>query len=140
KRSRLAFATVCLLALWSFAFITGLSPSVMRAATMFSFIIVARAWGKQTNIYNTIAASAFFLLLINPYFLQSVGFQLSYLAVLGIVFLYPKFYPLVNFRSQFADGIWQLMCVSLSAQLAVFPLSTYYFNQFPLYFLLANIV
>ncbi len=140
KRSRLAFATVCLLALWAFAFITGLSPSVMRAATMFSFIIVARAWGKQTNIYNTIAASAFFLLLINPYFLQSVGFQLSYLAVLGIVFLYPKFYPLVNFKSKFADGIWQLMCVSLSAQLAVFPLSTYYFNQFPLYFLLANIV
>ena len=140
KRSRLVFATTCLLSLWAFAFITGLSPSVMRAATMFSFIIVAKAWGRQTNIYNTIAASAFFLLLINPYFLLSVGFQLSYLAVLGIVFLYPKIYPLLHFKSKFADEIWQLMCVSISAQLAVFPLSTYYFNQFPIYFLLANIV
>lgn len=140
RRKRLVFAPICLVVLWAFAFITGLSPSVMRAATMFSFIVVAKAWGRETNIYNTIAASAFFLLLINPYFLQSVGFQLSYLAVLGIVFLYPKFYPLVYFKSRIADEIWKLMCVSLSAQLAVFPLTTYYFNQFPLYFLLANIV
>lgn len=140
RRKRLVFATICLVVLWAFAFITGLSPSVMRAATMFSFIVVAKAWGRETNIYNTIAASAFFLLLINPHFLQSVGFQLSYLAVLGIVFLYPKFYPLVYFQARFADEIWKLMCVSFSAQLAVFPLTTYYFNQFPLYFLLANIV
>lgn len=139
-RNRLVFAATCLVVLWAFAFITGLSPSVMRAATMFSFIVVAKAWGRQTNIYNTIAASAFFLLVINPYLLQSVGFQLSYLAVLGIVFLYPKLYPLVYFKSRFADEIWKLMCVSLSAQLAVFPITTYYFNQFPLYFLLANIV
>src|SRR5690606_19324169 len=89
KQSRWLFAIACLLVLWAFAFITGLSPSVMRAVTMFSFIIIAKAWDRQTNIYNTIAASAFFLLLINPYFLQSVGFQLSYLAVLGIVFLFP---------------------------------------------------
>lgn len=140
RRKMIVFATICLVVLWAFAFITGLSPSVMRAATMFSFIVVAKAWGRETNIYNTIAASAFFLLLINPFYLQSVGFQLSYLAVLGIVFLYPKFYPLVYFQSRIADEIWKLMCVSLSAQLAVFPLTTYYFNQFPLYFLLANIV
>ena len=140
KSNKLLFALVSLVVLWAFAFITGLSPSVMRAVTMFSFIIVARASGRQTNIYNTIAASAFFLLLVNPYFLQSVGFQLSYLAVLGIVFLYPKIYPLLHFKSKLADEIWKLMCVSLAAQLAVSPVSTYYFNQFPLYFLLANIV
>lgn len=140
KQSRWLFAIACLLVLWAFAFITGLSPSVMRAVTMFSFIIIAKAWDRQTNIYNTIAASAFFLLLINPYFLQSVGFQLSYLAVLGIVFLFPKLYPLIRFDSKFVDEVWKLMCVSFAAQLAVFPISTYYFNQFPMYFLLANIV
>jgi len=54
---------------------------------MFSFIALARPFGKQTNIYNTLAASVFFLLIYNPYLIMSVGFQLSYLAVLGIVYL-----------------------------------------------------
>lgn len=140
KKKKWLFAFLCLLILWLFAFVTGLSPSVLRAVTMFSFIIVAKASNKQTNIYNTIFASAFFLLLLNPFFILTVGFQLSYLAVLGIVFLYPKIYPIFSFNNTLADRVWSLMCVSLAAQLAVFPLSTYYFNQFPLYFLLANIV
>lgn len=140
KKKKWLFAALCLLSLWAFAFITGFSPSVLRAVTMFSFIIIAKASGRQTNIYNTIAASAFFLLLFNPYFILSVGFQLSYLAVLGIVFLFPKIYPLLDFDNKLLDMIWKLISVSIAAQLAVFPLSTYYFNQFPLYFLLANII
>jgi competence protein ComEC len=78
--------------LWFYAFLTGLSPSVLRATVMFSFVLFGKILNKPLNIYNSLAASAFFLLLFNPYLIFNVGFQLSYLAVAGIVFLYPKIY------------------------------------------------
>ncbi|MDF9799055.1 competence protein ComEC [Catalinimonas alkaloidigena] len=131
---------LCLLALWGYALLTGLSPSVMRAATMFSFIIVAEASRRQTNIYNTIAASAFFLLLYDPFLIMSVGFQLSYLAVLGIVYLQPKIYQWFTPNNKWLDWLWGLTAVSIAAQLATFPLGLYYFQQFPLYFWLSNIL
>ena len=140
RKSKWLFLIISLFTLWSFAFITGLSPSVCRAATMFSFIIVAEFSKRQTNIYNTLAASAFLILCFNPYLIMSVGFQLSYFAVLGIVYLYPKLYPVLSFDGFVADKIWKLMCVSLAAQFAVLPLSVYYFNQVPTYFLFANLV
>lgn len=133
-------ALICLLALWSYALLTGMSASVMRAATMFSFIIVAGATRRQTNIYNTIAASAFFLLLYDPMLLLSVGFQLSYLAVLGIVYLQPKIYRWFTPNSKWLDWLWGLTAVSIAAQLATFPLGLYYFQQFPVYFWLSNIL
>ncbi len=131
---------LCLLFIWLYALVTGLSPSVMRAATMFSFIIVAEAARRQTNIYNTLAASAFFLLCIDPFLIVSVGFQLSYLAVAGIVYLQPKIYRWLSFDHWLPDKIWQLTAVSIAAQLATFPLGLYYFHQFPVYFWLANLL
>src|SRR5690606_9892162 len=74
-------AVFSVLALWGYALITGVSPSVLRAVTMFSFVALARRWGQKTNIYNTLAASAICLLVYEPYLIMSVGFQLSYLAV-----------------------------------------------------------
>lgn len=133
-------AIVCLLALWSFALLTGMSASVMRAATMFSFIIIASASRRRTNIFNTIAASAFFLLLYDPLLLLSVGFQLSYLAVLGIVYLQPKIYAWFTPKSRWLDWLWGLTAVSIAAQLATFPLGLLYFQQFPVYFWLSNIL
>ncbi len=133
------FALVCLLVLWTYAFITGLSPSVLRAVTMFSSIIIAKAFARQYNVYNAIAASAFFLLCYNPFLIMSVGFQLSYTAVLGIVFLFQKFYQIFSIENRFLDAVWKMTSVSLAAQVAVFPLSVYYFHQFPVYFLLANL-
>src|SRR5690606_4756086 len=91
-------------------------------------------------IYNAIAASAFFLLCYDPFLIMSVGFQLSYIAVLGIIFLFPKFYHILSIENKLLDAIWQTSCVSLAAQLAVLPLSIYYFHQFPVYFLLANLL
>ena len=126
--------------LWMYAFITSLSPSVMRAATMFSFFAISNFLGRTTNIYNTLAASAFLLLIIDPFMIYKIGFQLSYLAVLGIITIYPKIYNLINFRSLLLDYVWQLICVSIAAQVATFALSIYYFHQFPNYFLLANIM
>lgn len=126
--------------IWFYAFITALSASVLRAVVMFSFIQVARTFRLPSNIYNTLAAAAFGLLLYNPYFLVEVGFQLSFLAVYGIVYLQPRIYRWLMADSRAGDYLWKLVSTSLAAQLAVLPLSFYYFHQFPVYFLLANIV
>jgi competence protein ComEC len=140
RRGRMLHALACVVALWLFALVTGGSVSVMRAATMFTCVIVAQASQRRANIFNTLALSAFVLLLINPYYLLSVGFQLSYLAVLGIVYLQPRIYGLLKCRSWLADKLWALTAVSIAAQLATLPISLYYFHQFPTYFWLANIV
>jgi competence protein ComEC len=139
-RGKWALAVLSLLILWFYAFVTGLSPSVLRAVTMFSFIVVARATGFTTNIYNTLAASAFILLLYNPFLIMSVGFQLSYMAVFGIVYLHPIIYRSFTFSGWLPDKIWTITCVSLAAQLATFPLGLLYYHQFPTYFLFSNLV
>lgn len=126
--------------LWGYAFVSGLSPSVLRAVTMFTFMAVARAWNRQTNIYNTLAASAFCLLIYEPYLIMSVAFQLSYLAVLGIVYLQPGIYNLWEPASRFWDEVWKITCVSIAAQLATFSLGLLYFHQFPNYFLISNLL
>ncbi len=133
-------AFVCVVLLWCYAFITGWSPSVLRAVTMFTFVALARPWKQSTNIYNTMAASAFCLLLYDPFFVMSVGFQLSYLAVFGIVFLHPYLYRLWEPESRWWDEVWKVVSVSVAAQLATLSISLFYFHQFPVYFLLANML
>lgn len=140
KRGKLMIAAVSLAVLWIYAFVSGMSPSVMRAITMFSFVIVAKAWGRDTNIYNTLAASAFCLLLFDPFLIMSVGFQLSYLAVIGIVYIHPLLFELFETRTWLAHQLWTLTSVSIAAQLATFPLGLLYFHQFPNYFLLSNLL
>lgn len=132
-------ALISILVLWCYALLTGLSPSVLRAVTMFSFISVGQALSRHTNIYNTLAASALVLLLYNPYLIMSVGFQLSYLAVFGIVYLQPRLYALIEVNHWLLDKVWAITCVSIAAQLATAPLSILYFHQFPSYFLLSNL-
>lgn len=133
-------AAVSIIVLWTYAFITGLSPSVLRAVTMFSFVALAKPTGQRTNIYNTLAASAFCILLYDPYLLMSVGFQLSYLAVLGIVYIQPLLYNLWEPSHRWIDEIWKISSVSIAAQLATFSLGLFYFHQFPNYFLLSNLI
>jgi competence protein ComEC len=140
KKGRIIKALLILVTLWFYALITGLSPSVLRAATMFSFIVIADLTQRNTNIYNTLAASAFVLLTINPYLIKEIGFQMSYIAVMGIVYLQPKIYLLLNIDNKPLHYIWQLTTVSIAAQIATFPLGLYYFNQFPNYFLLSNLI
>ena len=129
-----------ILILWVYALLTGLSPSVMRAATMFSFIVGAKITGIHSNFFNTLAASALTLLLINPLLIMEVGFQLSYLAVIGIVVIQPWIYNLYYTKWWLLDKIWGLTAVSIAAQIATFPLGLYYFHQFPNYFLLSNLL
>ncbi len=133
-------AIVLLIIIWLYALLTGLSPSVQRSTMMFSFLVIAESLRKQTNIYNTIAASAFLLLFIDPYALMNVGFQLSYLAVLGIVYIYPKLFEFWSIENKIIKPIWSLTCVSIAAQITTFPLCLFYFHQFPNYFLFSNLL
>jgi competence protein ComEC len=89
---------------------------------------------------NTLAASALLMLLFNPFSIADTGFQLSYLSVAGIIVLYPLLFRLMEFRNSFLNKIWELVCLSVSAQLAIAPLSIIYFHQFPNYFMLTNLL
>ncbi|MCW3070220.1 MAG: ComEC/Rec2-related protein [Bacteroidetes bacterium] len=140
KRGNIIKAVILILLLWFYSALTGLSPSVLRAATMFSFIIIAKAFNRYTNIYNTLAASAFVLLAFNPFLIMEVGFQLSYIAVIGIVYLQPKIYGLFEPENKLIEQAWTITAVSIAAQIATFPLGLYYFHQFPNYFLLSNFI
>jgi competence protein ComEC len=126
--------------LFFYAFVTGLSPSVVRAAIMLSLFLIASALNRRGNIYNTIFATAFYMLLFNPMFLFHVGFQLSFLAVLGIVYFQPKIKRIYQAPNKVMLYLWEIVCVSIAAQLATFPLTLYYFHQFPSYFILSNLL
>ncbi|MGK6350999.1 ComEC/Rec2 family competence protein [Parapedobacter sp. DT-150] len=130
---------VLLTAVWGYALLTGFSPSVLRAAIMISFVIAATALGRRNRIYNSIAASAFFLLLYHPPFIADIGFQLSYLAVTGIVFLHPRLQRAFPIRNRLVKPISDYTWMSVAAQVGAGPLAAYYFHQFPLYFLFANL-
>ncbi len=125
--------------IWFYAAITGFSPSVLRASTMFSFVAIGQSFSRSTNIYNTLAASALFLILLDPFIIYRIGFQLSYIAVISIVWLQPLFYRQLYFKTRLLDYAWGIITVSFAAQLGTGPLALYYFNQFPNYFLLTNL-
>lgn len=131
---------ILLLILWSFALLTGGSSSVLRACTMFSFVLIGQFLGRKINIYNSLAASAFLLLCINPFMLFDLGFQLSYLALIGIIYLHPKIYKQWYIENKLGDWIWNGLALSIAAQIATLPISLYYFHQFPLFFWLSGIV
>lgn len=140
KKEKISRIAVILLSLWFFAFLTGASPSVMRAAVMFSFISVGSIFQKRSSVYNSLCASALFLLCFDPYLLWNVGFQLSYLAVVGIVALQKSIYNWLYFKNKILDYTWKLASVSIAAQVFTIPLCFYCFHQLPLLFLIANII
>lgn len=129
-----------LVILWLYAIVTGLSPSVTRAAIMFSFLKLGEAGGRKIGLYNSLAASALFILLLDAKALYNIGFQLSYLALLGIGFIQPGLYRLFIIKNKVADFTWKLTTASIAAQIATFPLGIYYFHQFPTYFLISNLL
>ncbi|MGB0892592.1 MAG: ComEC/Rec2 family competence protein, partial [Flavobacteriaceae bacterium] len=140
KKGRFLKACLIVLFLWIFAFIAGLSASVVRAVTMFTFLTIGNIFSAKTNVKFSIITSMLFLLLIKPMFLFDVGFQLSYLAVFGIIWIQPKLYAIWSPKLKFIDKLWQLITVSIAAQAGILPLSIYYFNQFPSLFILSNLV
>ncbi|MDX1351038.1 MAG: ComEC/Rec2 family competence protein [Putridiphycobacter sp.] len=140
KYGEFVHAIIVIFGVWFYALLTGFSPSVIRAALMFSFIVIGMGLQRQNSIYQSILVSAFIILIFDPFSLFKVGFQLSYLAVLGIVYFQPKIYRAFYFSSTIIDYIWQITSVSIAAQLATFPLGLYYFHQFPNLFFISNII
>lgn len=140
KHGRIIKAIILFLLLWFYAAITGLSTAVVRAAAMFSFVVAGKAFNRHGNILNTIAASAVVILIFNPLYIADIGFQLSYLAVIGIVIFQPAIYNLLHVENWLLEKIWALVAVSIAAQLATLPITLYHFHQFPNYFLLTNII
>ena len=126
--------------LWFFAFVTGLSPSVTRAVTMFSIFAFAKTINRESSTMNNLFLSFFLLILVNPLWLFHVGFQLSYLAVFSIILVQPKLSRYYRPKFYIDKLFWGIFTVSIAAQLGVLPLSIYYFHQFPGLFFLTNIV
>jgi competence protein ComEC len=126
--------------LWVFSLLAGAQPSVLRSAVMFTCLVIGETIARKTNIYNTLACSAFMLLCYEPNWIFDVGFQLSYIAVLSIVIFMKPVYNLFFISNKLLDSIWKLIAVTLAAQLLTLPLTIYHFHQFPTYFLLANLV
>jgi competence protein ComEC len=138
-RTRFIKNVLLLIAVWLYANITGLAPSVTRAATMFSFVIIGKFLHRKTNVFHSLFASLFMLLSIKPLLLFEMGFQLSYLAVFGIVLFQNKITKWYKPKTKVVKYFWELSAVSLVAQAATAPIATYYFGQFPNYFLLTNL-
>lgn len=140
KHGKFLKTIIIVLLLWMFAFVAGLSASVVRAVTMFTFLAVGMSFRRKNVVEFSFISSMFFLLLIKPMFLFDVGFQLSYLAVFGILWTQPKMYNIWKPRFKIFDFFWQLVTVSIAAQIGILPLSIYYFQQFPGLFLASNLV
>jgi len=126
--------------LWFYAILAGLSPSIIRATTMFTALSFGLFLNRKTELINILALSAVILLLINPFYVFDVGFKMSYLAVLSIILLQPKIASIWHPKYRLVNYFWQLISVSAAAQIGVLPLSLYYFHQFPGLFFLTNIV
>ncbi len=139
KPGRIVKAIILLIFIWFYALLTGLSPCVLRSAAMLSLPILGKSLNRSPDIFNIVAASVFFILAIDPSLVTDVGFQLSYLAVLGIVILYKPIYDLYVTSAWLHDKIWSLLAVSIAAQIATLPITLYTFHQFPNYFMLTNV-
>jgi competence protein ComEC len=131
---------IILVSLSSFGLLAGLAPSVLRSVTMFSFVAIGMYLRRSTNIFHTLLVSMLLILLFEPSFLFDVGFQLSYVALFFILWLQPLLAQLWKPKNKIANYFWEILTVSFAAQIGAFPLSIYYFHQFPGLFFVTNLV
>ncbi|MES2276878.1 MAG: ComEC/Rec2 family competence protein [Bacteroidota bacterium] len=139
KHGRVFKAVLTIVLIWYYSLLTGLSPAVCRAAVMISMVIIGKTYNRQINMLNILAVSAFSILMFDPFLITDVGFQLSYLAVAGLVVFQPIVYNLWDIENKWLDKLWVFCSASIAIQAITFPLSAYYFHQFPVYFLLSNL-
>lgn len=129
-----------IIALWAYVFVAGMSASVVRAAIMLTINCVANMVNRRGFTYNTLAAAAFFILIYSPFSLYDISFQMSFAAVFAILFFQPKLKEIYTPRHKITKYIYNLLIISFSAQLGVFPLVLYYFSTFPTYFFITNLL
>ncbi len=126
--------------IWLYAVVAGLSPSILRATIMFSIVTIGGMLNRHTNTYNSLTFSAFLICALDPYSLFDAGFQLSYAAVISIVFFYPYIYHCLNFRRWLPDALWSLVAVAIAANIGTLPVAVYLFHQLPVHFILTNVL
>ncbi len=132
--------TIIIIALWMFALIAGLSPSVVRSVTMFSFVAIGMHLKRRTNVFHTLLVSILIILLFQPSFILDVGFQLSYVALFFILWLQPLLSEIWTPKNKIVLYFWDIITVSFAAQIGALPLSIYYFHQFPGLFFITNLL
>ena len=126
--------------IWTYAILTGLAPSVIRASTIFSLFFLSKILNKDSNIYNLLALSAFVMLCLDPFLIWHLGFQFSYLAVLSILIFHSLLSSISPFDNKLATIVWNAIFISISAQIIITPFSIFYFHQFPSYFFLSSLI
>ncbi|MDN3678080.1 ComEC/Rec2 family competence protein [Flavobacterium paronense] len=140
RKGSLLKLIIIVLSLWSFAILAGLSPSIVRSVTMFSFLAIGIHLRRTVNIYHTLLVSMLLILLFKPSFLFDVGFQLSYLALFFILWLQPVLSGIWQPNNKIIKYFWDIITVSFAAQIGAMPLSIYYFHQFPGLFFVTNLL
>jgi competence protein ComEC len=140
KRFNILRIFIAIALIWAFAFVTGLSPSVLRATLMFTFLQAGNILNRKVNGINSLLASAFFLIVMQPSVIADAGFLLSYAAVIYIIGFYNTFYHKIQLTGWLADNIWQSVAITLVAQAGTLPLTIMLFNRFPVYFILTNAI
>lgn len=140
KYARWIKLIVMIICLWSYSLLSGASPSVIRAAGMFSITLFGRNIFRETTLYNILAASAFLLICFDPFWVFDTGFQLSYAAVLSLGLFSKPTLGLLPLKNKILHALWNATSVSIAAQILTTPVSIYYFNRFPTYFLVANLL
>ncbi len=125
---------------WFYVVMAGAPPSAIRAALMFSLLGIGYALQKEHNSLNQLFATAFVLLCVQPMWLYSVGFQLSFIAVLSLILFYYPIYKLVKPSNIILRNLWMAIAASLAAEILAAPLVIYYFHLFPLLFIIANML
>lgn len=137
RKQAILFSVVLI---WGFGLLSGASPSVIRAVIMFSILALGQLLSRKNNGMNNLILSAMLLLMYDPYYLFDIGFQLSYVALIGIMLFQKPIYSLLRFKRKWLDWLWNGSSVGIAATIATTPLMLYWFHQFPNYFLLSNIV
>jgi competence protein ComEC len=140
RKSRPIKMSALLSCMWIFALLTGESASVMRSAIVLTCLIIGNGFNKKASAYNSLAASAFMLICYNPYYLWDVGFQISYLAVISILVFRKPIYDCIYIKNKGLNKLWNFISVTISVQVLTFPVCIYYFHQFPVLFLITNLV
>ena len=141
RNGSLLQSVIVAMVLWTFAFVSGLSPSVVRAVTMCTLYLMASLLVENglSGLYS-LTFTAFIMLLYQPLYLFDISFQLSFVAVFSIILFFPYFNSLVKCKNKILKYIWGILVVSISAQLGTLPLILFYFGSFPTYFLIANLI
>lgn len=139
KYGKLMRVVIILAVIWYYAMLTGFSLAVCRVDVMVSLVIIGKSFRRYINTLNLLAVSAFLLLIYDPFFITEAGFQLSFIAVSGLIVLQPVVYQWLKFKNKWLNKVWALCSVSIAAQVVIFPISALCFHQFPVYFLISNL-